>query len=361
MSESLVEVLYKEKKIDEKTFVNNALNELAVVDSPKDIFEKSVFGGVENIIDYRLCGEGYYVITYSASAGYKREENYLGKNSKGELVEKTKTVIDWHPINGEEQVKESSDISINNKKNFEFNENNFKDSTLIIQDEEIVSKIPADLGNVPDGKEMVSKSELLDSIMQDRISMFFKISLKSKYDDIKNLNINIRLIKMKLKLYCLPASIIEYKYEEKDYYMSSYLDGNSKVYVTFPKDTSKLNKKDIENNAKKELNPKLKFPVFGPTFTRIMIALIILVIINLYLINDYKFRSISQLLSILNCVYIILFIASMIYYKKCQIKLKEVIKHLTSEEQKRLDECVEYKKTFINKITSDISRFNNKN
>jgi hypothetical protein len=69
--------------------------------TPDDILESSMFNNQVGVYLPMWMYAGRYDGSWSASSGYLRQEEYLGKSFDGKKVErKTRTVTDWRPSNG---------------------------------------------------------------------------------------------------------------------------------------------------------------------------------------------------------------------------------------------------------------------
>ena len=88
-------------KIDKKNYEENVLEWLSEGDyTPDDILHSSIFDSVNGVYLPMWFFKGRYNGNWSASSGYDRTETYLAKDSNGKLVERTRTVTDWRPSNG---------------------------------------------------------------------------------------------------------------------------------------------------------------------------------------------------------------------------------------------------------------------
>ena len=69
--------------------------------TPDDILESSMFNNQVGVYLPMWMYEGRYDGSWSASSGYNRTEEYIGKSLDGKKLEtKTRTVTDWRPSNG---------------------------------------------------------------------------------------------------------------------------------------------------------------------------------------------------------------------------------------------------------------------
>jgi len=69
--------------------------------TPDDILESSMFNNQVGVYLPMWMYEGRYDGSWSASSGYNRIEEYVGKSYDGKKLEtKTRTVTDWRPSNG---------------------------------------------------------------------------------------------------------------------------------------------------------------------------------------------------------------------------------------------------------------------
>lgn len=69
--------------------------------TPDDILSSSIFESVTGSYIPMWFYSGRYDGNWSASSGYYRTERYMGRDSNGKLVEKSRTVTDWRPSNGQ--------------------------------------------------------------------------------------------------------------------------------------------------------------------------------------------------------------------------------------------------------------------
>jgi len=69
--------------------------------TPDDILTSSVFGKYNGVYLPMHLYSGQYSGNWSASSGYNRTEHYTARDSNGKLVNKTRTVTDWRPSNGQ--------------------------------------------------------------------------------------------------------------------------------------------------------------------------------------------------------------------------------------------------------------------
>ena len=68
--------------------------------TPDDILTSTIFESVTGSYLPMWLYSGKYEGNWSASSGYRRIESYVGRDSNGRAVEKTRTVTDWRPSNG---------------------------------------------------------------------------------------------------------------------------------------------------------------------------------------------------------------------------------------------------------------------
>ena len=69
--------------------------------TPDDILDSSLFNNQVGVYLPMWLFDGRYDGSWSASSGYKRTEEYVGKSFDGKKLErKTRTVTDWRPSNG---------------------------------------------------------------------------------------------------------------------------------------------------------------------------------------------------------------------------------------------------------------------
>ena len=69
--------------------------------TPDDVLASTVFQSTNGIYLPMWFFKGRYHGNWSASSGYDRQESYYERNSDGKLVERTRTVTDWRPSNGQ--------------------------------------------------------------------------------------------------------------------------------------------------------------------------------------------------------------------------------------------------------------------
>jgi len=68
--------------------------------TPDDILTSTIFESVNGSYLPMWLYSGKYSGNWSASSGYNRTEEYVGKGLDGKLTTKTRTVTDWRPSNG---------------------------------------------------------------------------------------------------------------------------------------------------------------------------------------------------------------------------------------------------------------------
>lgn len=89
-------------KVTKENYEQAVLSWLSEGDyTPDDILNSTIFESVNGVYLPMWFYKGRYSGNWSASSGYDRKETYLAKDSKGKLVEKTRTVTDWRPSSGQ--------------------------------------------------------------------------------------------------------------------------------------------------------------------------------------------------------------------------------------------------------------------
>jgi hypothetical protein len=89
-------------KVTKENYEQAVLSWLSEGDyTPDDILNSTIFESVNGVYLPMWFYKGRYNGNWSASSGYDRTETYLGKDSKGKTVEKTRTVTDWRPSSGQ--------------------------------------------------------------------------------------------------------------------------------------------------------------------------------------------------------------------------------------------------------------------
>lgn len=89
-------------KVTKENYEQAVLSWLSEGDyTPDNILNSTIFESVNGVYLPMWFYKGRYNGNWSASSGYDRKETYLGKDSKGKTVEKTRTVTDWRPSSGQ--------------------------------------------------------------------------------------------------------------------------------------------------------------------------------------------------------------------------------------------------------------------
>lgn len=88
-------------QIQKETYENKVKEWLSEGDyTPDDILNSSIFESVNGVYLPMWYFKGTYTGNWSASSGYDRQEEYIGKGLDGKLQKKTRTVTDWRPASG---------------------------------------------------------------------------------------------------------------------------------------------------------------------------------------------------------------------------------------------------------------------
>jgi hypothetical protein len=89
-------------KVNKEIFERKVLEWLSDGDyTPDDILYSTLFQSFNGVYLPMWFYSGRYNGNWSASSGYDRVERYLGKDTNGKTVEKTRTVTDWRPSSGQ--------------------------------------------------------------------------------------------------------------------------------------------------------------------------------------------------------------------------------------------------------------------
>lgn len=230
------------KQIDEKTFFANALVEIALdKNTPEDIFILGKFEPVKTEYRQYVIAKGTANMTYSATIGYDRKEQYKEYNKyKNEYEIKTRTVTDWKPFSGK-YTGEYVDAAIND------NNIDFKDPLdyrlLCLADAKEynpnTSNAPAPL---PPSSNSISKIE-------SGIKAKAKSDCEKKLpgDRKKDFNCNGFVALNIIESHVVPQYILKYKYLGRDFMLKAHSSSKSAIRGNKPSVKSEI-EKEIEGN-----------------------------------------------------------------------------------------------------------------
>ena len=272
MREDLETYAVKRSKEYEE-FVKQALDIVVNSETPADIFDKAEFLPIEDDYLYVFVARGNVETNYSGQAGQKRKERYYSKNSNGQLVEHTKTVIDWYPVSGKHLYSGTSYVegsTKDSKKTPTF------DLKLLSNYEPYSKNLGFETG-VP-AKLPDENYEMLKNILKYKGELDTVNDIKKSYDQIKNFHYSSLVSVDTLEEYIVPITTMRINYDNKEYSISGFAIADADIKDELPNVSVY-----IDNETKEHMH----FKFIRPLIINSVISLI--EIISLYLL----FRSSS--------------------------------------------------------------------
>lgn len=236
-------------KVTKENYEQAVLSWLSEGDyTPDDILNSTIFESVNGVYLPMWFYKGRYNGNWSASSGYDRTETYLGKDSKGKTVEKTRTVTDWRPSSGQcsgefailafagagKGIK--SDIAVY-AHGTSFNRGDLKPYD---------PKYTMGFNLI---EYTVDESDTWDTLGKIQANSFVETETKPRIpgDRYKDFYVDALYDKENPLRTYVPFWITNYKYSDKDFHV--YMDGTS---------TRRINGVRPEDQARKDVIKKLK-------------------------------------------------------------------------------------------------------
>jgi len=236
-------------KVSKENYEQAVLSWLSEGDyTPDDILNSTIFESVNGVYLPMWFYKGRYNGNWSASSGYDRTETYLGKDSKGKTVEKTRTVSDWRPSSGQcsgefailafagagKGIK--SDVAVY-AHGTSFNRGDLKPYD---------TKYTMGFNLI---EYTVDELDTWDILGKIQANSFVETQTKPRIpgDKYKDFYVDALYDKEKPMRTYIPFWITNYKYGEKDFHV--YMDGTS---------TLRINGVRPEDQARKDVIKKLK-------------------------------------------------------------------------------------------------------
>ena len=221
--------------------------------TPDDILDSSLFNNQVGVYLPMWLFDGRYDGSWSASSGYKRTEEYVGKSFDGKKLErKTRTVTDWRPSNGNCKgdfqflATASSESSIPSSvkvfsHNVEVTRNNLKDFQLEYTQGFSLLEIQLESEECWDifGKTQADHYVERESIKRIPGDTYKDFYVDAVYDINKSISCYV------------PFWLRNYKYNGEDFFL--YMDGTSvsRIDGVRPKDKERSAEVDkIDNQGK---------------------------------------------------------------------------------------------------------------
>lgn len=312
-----------ESVVDAVTVMRNVFIDLADdPDIPEDIFD-SEFGTVVSEIDQYLCAEYDVSVTYSASVGYDRKEKYYDTDSQGRLVEKTRTVTDWRPFNGHQNLRETGTAVLQTKGDayvqrirFGVWLRNSGDSVPFEQgsvDDEPVTPSKDSYDEARKEAESKAESACGSSLPGDRHKDFRATSVS----ELKSSTV-----------YVIPDFVLPYKYKGTEFSSREYACNTYASQITGPSDKA---------NKEAKVSAKLR-PFIIPALV-VPIVLFITAII---------FMNVDPIVGVRVSVILVLFAASIGLFVLASVKRKRLIsdhvRYIQQEKTEGLERLLAEKK-----------------
>ena len=322
------------KEIDEKTFYANALTQIALdKNSPVDVFISSKFEPVKTEYRQYLFGKGTAEMTYTATVGYDRKEQYTTTTNKhlseGDYYTykgvskradrsgtftvdtiKERTVTDWQPFNGS-HTGEYNYVSAN--EDLEDCVNTYDYKNLCIQ-----SAIEYDASSSTSPAPLAPTSsaiEALKSGIKSNASYDCEKSLPGdrKKDFKSNGHVTLSLIES----HVAPQYILKYNYLNVEYTSKAHSCKNSVISGDIPSAQTEIETEIEENKTVKTLNIitlcTLLFSILSSILFPIVLKIIFAVVGIASFITYWIIRSKTS---------------KEIYAQKTLIKKQTLIEHL---------------------------------
>ena len=289
-----------ENVVDAVTVMRNVFIDLADdPDVPEDIFD-SDFGAVVSEIDQYLCADYDVSVTYSASVGYDRKETYYDRNSRGELVEKTRTVTDWQPFNGHQNLRETGIVVLRTTGDTAVQCARFGAWLDVFG-----NSVPFEQGNVDEEPLVPSKDSYNEARMkaESRAETACRCSLPGdrhkdfRASSVSELNSST--------VYVIPDFVLPYKYKGNEYSSREYSCSTIADQITRPSDKA---------NKEAKISAKLR-PFIIPS----------LVISVVLFITSIVFIAVSPVVGVRVSVIPVLLAASICLFVFANIKRKRLI------------------------------------
>lgn len=211
-------------------FFDTALEYLVSGDYvPYDVLEKSSIGDAVGIYMPFVQFKGSYKADWNAMVGVNRQEKYWDRDSQGRSVQRTRTVIDWHPrngrVNGEYALNASASKSLDSDAKLFFEELPVTDSRKF--DIRITSGFAQEVLT-----DAISEVALFRDRVKGRLDEIILENIKSNIsgDHVKDIKFTYERNRESTVSYAYPAWLVSYSYEEKPY--SIYMDGKSSKNIS---------------------------------------------------------------------------------------------------------------------------------
>lgn len=303
-------------EVDSGTFFANALTKIALdKDSPDDIFTKGVFNPVKTEYCQYLRASGNVELSYSATIGYDRKEEYLEKVRKYDsktkreyetYEKKVRTVTDWHPHSGTyrgSHIGTVENVPSDYADAVDYSSLCSQRATLYDAEK---SKLPAPVAPTSDAIELAK--------LDIKISATIQCSSSLPGDKNKDFHSDGTVDLTAIECHVAPRYVLEYSYNENNYSAMAHTVANSEIKLTTPSVKAK-NEKEIESQKTVKTWNILTLCAL---LTSILFAIIMPVVLKI------TFAVIGLVSFIINCI-VKAKVAKSIYAEKERNKKKTLI------------------------------------
>lgn len=311
------------KDKDNYSFAVEALNVIIESETPEDIFERGVFKDVENDYGCVFVADGSVVTSYSVQAGTDRKEEYYERNSKGELVERTRTVTDWQPVSGSHMFSGYGAVIS------AANPNRLKYSPDIVSDcEPYQDNLDFDTIEPFEVDEKIRKMAL-DSL-KSQAEQDTSLDISNSYDHIKGLRCSSNVMVDYYEQYIIPTQQIKFEYNSQEYYLSSFARKGAEIIRELP---------TISDDIDKQVKNQMYYGITRP----LVVNLIISIFYALWIWSSIKYEGYVSNVNLAVIILVIVIIFQILYskiYKKKYNKNRMNIVNLLKEKKRKTVEKI---------------------
>lgn len=256
------------KNKDDKAFAKEALDILVNAETPADIFDLGNFKPVENGFGSVFVADGSVNTSYNAQAGTDRKEEYYDKNSKGELVKKTRTVTDWTPIAGNHMYSGyGACITADEPDKYSYDPDIVTDCEPYQENLDFETVEPFAVNNET---YKIAEKGLIIKAEYDT-----NRDISNSYDHVKDMRCSSNVSVDAYEQYMIPTQQIKFEYNSKEYYLAAFARDGAYVNKDVPSISG-----DIEAQVKEMMNYKVARPLVVNLIVGLLYVLIIFFVAN---------------------------------------------------------------------------------
>ncbi len=301
-------------EMKQEEFFAEALMQIAQEkNTPDDIFIAGEFEPIKTIYCQYLSASGNVDMSYSATIGYDRKEEYYEKEKKYkdgrayyENVKKTRTVTDWQPFSSTYKGNHTGTVNNDGQEGTDKFDYFTRCVDKAIEYDTNTSKSPAPLP--PTGNSV----EDLKWSIESSASAHCRYSLPGDHN--KDFTSSGIVDLTTIESHVAPRYLFDYTYKDNKYNVGAHTVKESKIQYTTPS-AAKENEKEIENQKTVKI-----FNI--ATFCTLLFAILSAILFPIAL--KITFMSIALATFIVNCV-VKSKISKEIYARKQIQKKKDLI------------------------------------